>query len=299
MIVARMKGGLGNQFFIYAAARAVAIRENRPLLLEVASGFLRDPYKRSFLLDQYRIKAKTTTGKYSLAFFLHSRFPKTAENFLNLLSDKKCVFLSELPPEEIISREGKPNATLLLDGYWQDARFFQPFATQIKQELTWKETGSLASTEIGRSIKSSTAVAVHGRLMRNYAGDGTRVSHDVSKTLPGSYYRAAIRRMTAEVENPHFFIFSDNPDGFIKQLDLEGLSFSVVERENGNLPGADLSLMSMCRHFIISNSTFSWWGAFLSDNPDKIVFTPPGSCWDNPRILPKEWNRLNIRHHER
>lgn len=294
MVIAKMKGGLGNQFFIYAAARAFSLQQGSPLFLEVVSGFKRDPYKRTFLLDQYPVQAKQVRGKYAVYFVAHSSIPRTVRSFIRFFTGKRAVFINDSSSRELNALKPLPQSTFFLDGYWQNESFFRPFADQIKKELTWKETERMKKSATGKAIRSTCSVAIHGRLMRNFASDGTQVSQNDSKNLPAAYYQRAIERIAEEVPRPHFFLFSDNLQVFEEQLNFMGFPYTPVHQHRQNFPGADLALMSNCHHFIISNSTYSWWGAYLSENLDKRIIAPPKQYWDNPQILPSEWMTLNL-----
>ena len=107
-----------------------------------------------------------------------------------------------------------------------------------------------------------------------------------------AYYQRAIGTIKERVDNPHFYIFSDDPDYVTENLTIENATF--VNFNRGNDSWQDMYLMSQCKHNIIANSTFSWWGAWLNNNPQKVVVAP--SHWfanmDNDEIVLPEWIRL-------
>jgi hypothetical protein len=129
--------------------------------------------------------------------------------------------------------------------------------------------------------------------------DSTLSDNVSSGGLNKNYYFKAIEYIQQHITNPHFYIFSDDPERAISIISLNENQFTLIKHNIGDeLAYADLWLMSKCKHFIIANSTFSWWGAWLSKNHEKIVIAPGfiksegNSFWGFEGLLPDNWIKL-------
>jgi hypothetical protein len=171
-------------------------------------------------------------------------------------------------------------------GVYQDARI----ADFVKEEALKSfrfapfETGS-QNALLEEKMKSENSVAIHFR-----KGEDYMKKQGFHNTCTIEYYEEAIKLIKSKVENPVFYVFTDNPK-WVKEH-LKGIEYTLVE---GNPPIGwgnhfDMQLMSCCKHNIIANSTYSWWGAFLNPNPNKIVIDP--KYWFNPE-LPRYKNMEN------
>lgn len=180
---------------------------------------------------------------------------------------------------------------IYLDGYWQSERYFSSHAEQVRE--TYRITSSLdaSNAALAQQIDATTSVSVHvrrGNFARN--PEVNRV-HGVDLR---EYYRKSIETIGRRLDNPHYFIFSDEPEWVRSYLDIAA-PCTVVSHNSGVNSYRDMQLMSLCRHHVIANSTFSWWGAWLNPRPDKIVVAP---CqWfanDTPTndLIPAAWDRL-------
>lgn len=178
-----------------------------------------------------------------------------------------------------------------LEGYWQSERYFAEHTEDIRREFTMKQPCLGRNRELADAIASVNAVSLHVR-RGDYVTDAkTNAAHGVCAV---DYYCKAADMIARAVENPVFFLFSDEPEWVAANLDLR---YPVVHiGHNGDAPHEDLRLMSQCRHHIIANSSFSWWGAWLSANPDKIVIAPK-RWFNDPAIntddlTPAGWQRI-------
>ena len=141
-------------------------------------------------------------------------------------------------------------------------------------------------------IQSSDAVAIHVRRGDYISNQNTTEFHGICSL---DYYHKAIDEIISKVNDPHFFVFSDDPEWTQENLKIDAPT-TYVAHNSSDKNYEDLRLMSLCNHFIIANSSFSWWGAWLSRNESKIVIAP--SRWfqdikynDSDR-LPEEWKRI-------
>lgn len=287
MIITRLQGGLGNQMFQYAAGLRLAVARRTTLKIELSLLGVRDGRTaRSLELDRFRISAQRATpeeveallAKRSLAVRLASRLdPRAAARERHFHYDPDVAHL----PDDCC-----------LEGYWQSERYFADAAKAVRKEFVFANEPVGRNAELAREIAARTAVSVHVR-RGDYASDpATHAAHGL---CPIDYYRCAIAWIAARVRDPLFVLFSDDPEWTRAHLDA-GPGTLVIDH-NGPRDGAeDLRLMSLCRHHVIANSSFSWWGAWLAPDPHKIVVAPerwfPDRTRDTRDLLPGGWVKL-------
>jgi len=290
-IIARIKGGLGNQLFCYAAARRLALVNNAELLIDDVTGFVRDhEYQRKFALDSFRIPVRKATPAERL-----EPFERYRRGVKKLLSRRK-----QFAKRSYLEQEGqdfderllslKVNGTLYLDGLWQSENYFKDVEQTIREDLRIIPPADELNQRIADEIRNCQAVALH---VRWFTAPDSIMSHNVST----DYYQRALALMEEKTDSPHYILFSDDPNAARTKLDLpEGrvtfVSHNRVD-ENGN---ADLWLMTQCRHFITANSTFSWWGAWLGGGQEKMVICPSANAtvteWDFRGQIPDDWSKI-------
>jgi hypothetical protein len=294
-VIAILVGGIGNQLFCYAAARRLALFNNAELVLDEVSGFARDHvYNRQFQLDHFKIPCRRATASERL-----EPFSRIRHACLRYISQKKTFF-----KRSYIRQEGrdfdprllqiKIKGKTFLEGYWQSEGYFKDVETTIRQDLEIVPPGDDVNRRMAEQISSScNAVAVHVRYFDN--PDDSSATHNLEK----AYYHKAAREILKRVGNPHFFLFSDQPAAARQIMMLPENQVTCVDHNRGDENAyADLWLMTKCHYFIIANSTFSWWGAWLGDTGSKIIIAPslvlPGAktAWGFPGLLPARWNRL-------
>jgi hypothetical protein len=298
-LIAQIKGGIGNQLFCYASARRLAFVNDAELAVDVISGFSSDHlYKRQYSLDIFHIDApKATLSQRKEPF---GRFRRGIERRLNKflpLSKRRYIFQEgvQFDPEILSLRLQKGDT--YFDGFGQSEDYFSDIESIIRKDLTFKPPLDDQNQKIARAIQSSNSVAIHVR----WFNPGNK---DCGDHVALQYYQEAILRMIAVVANPHFFVFSDQME-ITKQLLGSFLSqHSVTYVENNDsekMAYADLWLMSQCQHFIIANSTFSWWGAWLGEKKNISQIYAPGkyvnpnksvTAWGFDRLIPDRWVTL-------
>jgi Glycosyl transferase family 11 len=265
MVVVRLRGGLGNQMFQYAAGRRLALQLGTELKLD-ARAYMAGA-NRHYSLSHFRVTAEVATPR-KIDYWLGRG------NALGRLSGQLFRRESIQRVTEQNSRFAPEVLTLpdnvYLDGYWQDERYFADASDQIRKDLTFQEPLRGRSAELAARIGACASVALHVR-RGDYVDDArTNAWHGVcSKT----FYRRCVARINAECENPVFFIFSDDLAWARHNLSLPGNTVFVSGNDSSQAD-MDLHLMSLCRHHIIANSSFSWWGAWLAEHPSQIVLAP-------------------------
>ncbi len=283
-VISKLYGGLGNQMFQYAAGRALAIRSNSTLLLD--KRFFDAHQSTSFDLDRFNIRRVVGTGKFP---------PYHKEN-------KLLYFLwRHLKPGPQLVRETspsfdnrllKPLSGVYLDGYWQSERYFSDVAETIREDLRIITPPSPENAVHLAGIAVCPAVSLHVR-----RGDYLWPEHEtLHGTCSMDYYAKALELVASHMAaEPVVYVFSDEPDWARDNLVLP-FEKRVMSHNTTATSYEDMRLMSACRHHIIANSTFSWWGAWLNPSPEKIVVAP--QRWfadpkiDNPDIIPDGWRRV-------
>ena len=286
-ITARIFGGLGNQMFIYSNARAIALRNNVPLYLDTVSGFRNDPYQREWSLQHFNIQFCQASradmfdfagGKIARRLIKMGNNAGLLHNYL--VEPDGTRFHPDVNSFQISGKKW-------IEGYWQSPQYFEDVAEFIRSDFQLKTPLSAEASKMLAQIGDTNAVCLHARRLRNILV-GEETSKIKSLTL--EYYQKSIQMIGGQVKNPHFFCFSDVPEWLEQNLKIPFPHTMVVfnqGRDDRNYE--DFALMCACKHFVISNSTYAWWAAWLGHHPDKTVLTPRPAFWDNQDILPPIW----------
>ena len=292
MIIANIIGGLGNQMFQYATARALSKKLDQPLLLDT-SDFDGYQLHNGFELDQIFDIAPKLASVSDLRNLLGWQ---ASPIIRKAISKKKFLFLRkrELIVEPYFQfwdeLENIPQDAYLL-GYWQSEKYFKLIETTIRSDFSFKQKMSSKNQEIADEILKSNAVSIHIRRGDYLLNPAANKVHGLCSL---EYYNKAIQYIVERVKNPSFFVFSDDIDWAKTNLNISYPSV-YVSHNQGAESFNDMRLMSLCNHNIIANSSFSWWGAWLNKNPKKFVVAP--KRWFNANLdvsdlLPSEWSRI-------
>lgn len=270
-VISIVKGGLGNQLFIYAAGRAFALRNDRELYLDCERGFLHDNYGRALRLNHFPIEAQIMPEAWRIAPHLKHPVHKWIRAWNKLLPRDYRTYLAQnwnRPPDQLTVRTPK-RKRVTLHGYWQDEAFFSDHADLIRRELSPPAPEDPLNLNLGMMMETERSVFLHARRFR------------YPTLLPVSYYHEALRGIREKVKDPVLFVFSDDSEWVRRNLKFDDLEVHWVEH-NAEHEIADLWLMSRCHHAIIANSSFSWWGAWLGGPPcsgNRWIYTPDNPTW--------------------
>lgn len=286
MIIVQIKGGLGNQMFQYAAARQLSVKHGVPLKLDTLS-FLQsetgDHTKRCFELDKFKIDAQIAQKQE-----IDTLKKKSFSNFIRQTYIRERLF-------GIFARNLKSAGNnCYLNGYWQNEKYFKEIDDIIRREFVFiEELNDDYITGIREQITQSEAVSVHFRRGDYVADKKINQTHGVCSM---EYYQKAVEKIAQNVFNPVFFVFSDDI-GWAKSHFRTRFPMVFVEKSD-ETQHSDFRLMSLCKHNIIANSSYSWWAAWLNTNNKKTVIAPQ-QWFSNKRkqrqakhITPKEWMRI-------
>ena len=279
LIISTLAGGLGNQMFQYAAGRALALRHGTELVLDL--GWLTPRSRFVYELGVFDLDVKLVWT------YRHMRRARLRERLRLappvLLQDWKRDGFAFHPGVLALPADAR------LAGYWQSERYFADHAQTIRADFAFAEPLDARNEELADAIGASAAVAVHVRRGDYVTDPGAR---DFLGILPLDYYASAAAFVRRRVRSPHFFVFSDDPGWCRGHLRLGGPTTFVDH--NAGRGYLDLRLMTLCRHHVIANSSFSWWGAWLAEPEGQRVVAPRrwGAQGEAGAVIPEWWHRL-------
>lgn len=293
MIIVKLMGGLGNQMFQYAIGRRLAMLNDVPLKADLsflmAEGLSHT--KRHFELDVFELKITIVTSDELQKFTtiqkssVKSRFQKYA-GFLF------PYFTVSEPYHQYDPRILQSPKNSLLIGFWQTEKYFLPIEEAIRKDFVFKNPLDKLNSDLSKIIIGCEAVSLHVR-RGDYANN--KETHSFHGECSVGYYLKAIETMRQKFPEMQLFVFSDDSDWARKNI-VTDVPVTYIENNSGNSNYIDMQLMSMCKHNIIANSSFSWWGAWLNNNPVKIVIAP-GKWFNDPSVntkdvIPAGWIKL-------
>ena len=296
MIKLILKGGLGNQMFQYATAYSIA-KQNK-YKLEIDLSFLKNRIPipgftvRNYDLDLFNV------SNYTFTLFKNDLLDRYLAYPIEKLAIKSGIFKS-FQEKDIYSFEKgvfEINDNTYIEGYFNNYKYFDKYSVDIKNIFNTDKLFDNSFKEIENIINSTNSVSLNIR-----RGDYLNTKHkNIFVFLDANYYRQAISKIRKNVKNPHFFIFSydfsENDDSyFINKLGLQKEEITLLgKRYTGDRFKTYLRLISLCKHNIMANSTFSFWGAYLNKNEQKQVICP--SRWANNKSdfeVPINWIKIN------
>jgi hypothetical protein len=289
MVITRLEGGLGNQLFQYAVGRSVAVRTGRRLFLDCSS--YRNTRNRQYGLCNFEINA--TVLPESIATLFNGFEAKSAwKQWIKQRLSRTMVRLNDRGHGFDVRVNELPGHCRL-SGAWQSEQYFSSMRTELLKELRPRRQLVRRVGPLCERVAKVNSVAIHVRrgdlvanpYYRNRVG-----------TLTQHYYESAIEQLAAELPDMELFVFSEDVEWCRKHI-RSNRRMTIVSQVLTHSPAQDLLVMSHCRHFIIANSTFSWWGAWLATNPDKCVIAPSrffrtSVPWDE-HIVPAGWRRID------
>jgi hypothetical protein len=297
MIIVKLMGGLGNQMFQYAAGRRLAEMHNTELKLDLS--FLSKRFEgctpRNFELLDLNF-TPVFANWYETAKLSGTSTNPPISWCLRLLQATGVVRPARNPYHEHLYHYDalfeQLSDNTYLEGYWQSEKYFTGIADVIRREFQVTTPLDERNRLLSQQIAASNSVSVHVRRGDYITNENAAQHHG---TCSMDYYRKAVEMMASRTDQPTFFVFSDDPDWTRANMGfIPGAEFVA---SNGPDRGPeDLRLLSSCRHHIIANSSFSWWGAWLGSDLDKNVIAP--ARWylrddiDTGNLCPQGWNRI-------
>lgn len=292
MVVSHILGGIGNQMFQYAAGRALSLANSQKLLLDLSdfSDYrLHHGFELSRVFNVIAERAEVSTMRQLLGWRANRLVKKVLRRpqFSGLRGKK---FVVE-PHFNYWSDFFNLNDDCYLFGYWQSERYFKLFESVIRRDFTFREPLAGRNSELALEIANTQSISLHVR-RGDYVSDSK--TGKIMEVCSSDYYHKAIGYIAERVERPVFYVFSDDMEWVRQNLTVE-FPYVYVDHNRQAESYRDMQLMSLCKHHVIANSTFSWWGAWLNPSPEKLVVAP--RSWfcngnDDRDLIPNEWIRL-------
>jgi hypothetical protein len=284
MIIIQILGGLGNQMFQYAFYKSLQ-NEGINVYADL-SHFEQYPLHNGYELERVFNISVRTPSKFILNLFRPNQTDWIFRKLKRVLNLKKTYRVEE--NEFRFDASFLSNTNQYYAGYWQNEEYFYNIADQIKHDFRFPEIEGIENQTVMQQIINAESVAIHVR----------RGDYIKDPLLGGicnlDYYEQAILSINSKIKDTQFFVFSDDMAWCRQNLKLENVTY--IDLNKGKNSYIDMQLMSNCKHNIIANSSFSWWGAWLNNNTNKVVIAP--GKWvnnladDDTDICPKNWIKL-------
>lgn len=295
MIICNLVGGLGNQMFQYACARALSLELNMPLKFTTDT-FGAYHAHNGFELDRvFGLKLEIASGQDLARLMGWERSLPVVRRALakrpfSWLAGRRFLGEPHFSYWPALLERARQGA--YLQGYWQSERYFSGHAARIRTDFSFKEDLQGSNLKIAHAILQGSAISIHIR-RGDYVSNPKTLS--VHGNCPPDYYHAAIETLLQRCPDARLFAFSDDPQWVSQVLQPRYPDLVLVDHNKGMESYNDMRLMSMCHHHVIANSSFSWWGAWLNPRPDKMVVAP--ARWfadgrDTRDLIPEGWERM-------
>lgn len=311
MIILNMKDGLGNQMFEYAYGRWVQQQYGEPLVLN--NFFFDGKKRRAYALHRFRlnpdVRVPGRPGQLVLTvLFVIRLFFCYPERFVRWLTTherptgtdvfeaagRKGVYVS-FEPFRLLPFVKSNRKFKFIYGNYESAGYFPGMEAALRREFEIICPPSEENARLLAEIQGCEAVCVHVR-----RGDYLDPYWSMLNVCTFDYYRDAMRAVAARVKSPVFYVFSNTHEDIQWIRENYAFEYPVRYVDLNNPDYEELRLMRACRHFVIANSTFSWWAAFLSDSPEKQVYAPARWIQNEPpeayeAIYAPSWHRIDVR----
>lgn len=292
MVISNLIGGLGNQMFQYAAGRALSLELDLPLRLDITD-FANYSLHQGFELSRVFNCAADIADQTDIGAILDWRRLPRIRRTLSRSSMSAFRGKNFVVEPHFHYWDGIKNIAsgCYISGYWQSEKYFLNIASQIRKDFSFRLPLEHANSEIAKQINQTCAVSLHIRRGDYVHNSKTAATYELCSL---DYYEASIRYVAERIKSPIFFIFSDDITWAKNNLKIDYPS-RYVEHNNGNDSYNDMRLMSLCKHNIIANSSFSWWGAWLNPSFEKIVVSPErwfSSDANTQDLIPQSWVKL-------
>jgi len=298
MVIVQLIGGIGNQMFQYACGRHLAILNNTELKLDLSFIENRVPFREDFVfrnydLDIFNIQATFVTPAdiplYPATWRIDS-IPHRLYNLLRIrLKGFKYVMDRRLKKYNLMLYNKnilKKRGNIYLAGYWATPHYFENIQETIRADFSFRKPLPPHCLSVKENIQNTQSVCINVR----------RKEFLVVKAVGfhgADYINRAVKLMTQHVSNPVFYVFSDDLPWCRENIKPDFPVIFMGEEYYGEKYGDYLHLMTLCKHFIITNSTYAWWAAWLANHPGKIVITPVKlfNEYSDVDLIPDEWLR--------
>jgi hypothetical protein len=314
MIIVNLKGGVGNQMFQYAVGKTIALKNSVELKIDLT--FLqnqpsnKDHTFREYDLNIFNIDEKFLTEEDSKSYKINPFYEKVASKLIakGVIRERhfhfcpEISFITTLPRSVTVIREKqfhfdpeilKLGANVYLDGFWQSYKYFEAFESEIRKEFSFRNKFDDINEQLSIEIQSTNSVCLNVRRLDFVSSHKTNKFHGVCDM---DYFNRAIAIIASRITDFKIFVFSDDIPWCQENMKTNYPMQIVGPEYAGEKYQYKFRHMSLCKHFIIPNSTFGWWAAWLNNDPDKIVIAPK-KWFNDPTIdtrdlIPEGWIRI-------
>lgn len=291
MRIVKLKGGLGNQMFQYAFAKNIENLTGEKVLLDKSAyeGREYDDIRKIRIADmEVSLQFASTSELDEVCIFRHGGGQTTSYKIgvlaESILNREYCFERTRkyIAPESILQYK-------YYDGYWQAWKNVYSVEKILRKEFQFKQNISAAADEIGWRMEKENSIFVGIRRGDYLSGKKERKHYGEYKE---DYYLKGMDYIEKRVKNPVFYVFSNDKEWVRLNMRFEGHTVRYVDNKLEDIE--EFILMGRCKHAIMNNSTFYWWGAWMIKNPDKIVIAPRNWFADRKEIeiVPDEWVRI-------
>lgn len=289
MIVSNIIGGLGNQMFQYAAGRSLASNFQQTFKLDI-SGFKHYSLHQGYELGRVfgcNIEYASSSCVHGLLGWQSYPLVRNALKFDSMSSLRAKTLIFE-PYFNYWDGINTPRADSYLIGYWQSEKYFKNTSALIKSDFSFASELTGLNKDIANHMRIINSVSMHVR-RGDYVSNSK--AHDNHGVCSLKYYQYAIDYIAKYIKEPFFYIFSDDIS-WVKSNIKINYPCIYVDHNTGVDSYKDMHLMTLCKHHIVANSTFSWWGAWLGVNKEKIVIAPKNwfaNQLNTNDLIPESW----------
>ncbi len=295
MIICNIQGGLGNQMFQYAMGRSLSLENNAEVKFCIDSFSQYQSHNGFELQRVFGIElpvASLDELKNVLNFGRSNPFLRRALTKDSLKAIRGSKY--KLDPESgynsaLINSLG---SDAYLHGYWQSEKYFSKYSDQIRKDFHFANPLDGVNAALMAQIQAFNSVSIHVRRGDYVSNPKTFTTHGVCGI---DYYQKAIQLMESQVNEPRFFVFTDDIKWAKQELLTRYPQMTIVDQNLGLDCYKDMQLMSACSHHIIANSSFSWWGAWLNPSDAKLVIAPKHWFANGKEaydLIPPHWRRI-------
>lgn len=289
MIIGKLSVGLGSQMFQYAFARRTALANNTDLKFDRSDDKI--DYGKTYIgIEVFNVAGSVATEKEIARFKKFERKKGKINFFHNLFADENKYFKNKKHTFDPACLNVGSDA--YLEGFWLSEKYFKDIKDVLLKDFTPKATDEYYDKML-TEINSANAVSIHVRRGDYVTNPGVNKHHGVTGL---DYYYQAMKLIEEKTKDPVYFIFSDDLDWVKSNLKTSRPVHYVQQTDPDRKSYQDMLLMSRCQHNITANSSFSWWGAWLNQNKNKIVCTPKKWYNDPNRdisdYIPESWIKL-------
>jgi len=294
-IITNLIGGLGNQMFQYSCGYALSQESGLNLKISTDMYSINHCHNGFELSNVFDVDIDIATNsdlKEILGPILYSTYVRKLLSKIEIPHLKKYAFIdnSNNIYEDYVNKI--PVSGCYLQGWWQSEYYFLKYAEEIRELFSFKDELYRLNDKLRQEITNSNSISLHIR-----RGDyvSNKKASSILGSCPLSYYLSAIRKMKMLFSDARFFVFTDDPEWVLKNILTRYTDMTLITHNINAMSYSDMHLMSLCSHHIISNSTFSWWGAWLNPSNLKKVIAPKQwylNGFESHSIVPLDWIKI-------